>query len=348
MRDGCDAIGEGGGDAAGEDPRDIAGEFCASVVEHRFAGFVRMRRVGTVMKKQRLIMDPVDDEQEPLPATQSPALGGLRNALLAQHKTAIVQLDPKEIDDAGLNDRMSKLRPEDKILADQIRDYGQLVPIIVSKSDNGRYEIVCGRRRVAACRSLNINVDAIVREYSEKEKLSAQAIENTGRAGYSYIELAIYASALEDKGFDRPSLAELLTTDQPAVSRLISVARSIPNEVVDWIGPAPDTGRRIWVKIASACKSDKQQANRLIKLAAKQSDDEMSEAEKFALVLGALKQKTEKKDPVKIHRGKTEIGTISRSAREITIKVSTQYSGADWIEDNLSTLFDLVDQESKK
>jgi len=158
------------------------------------------------------------------------------------------------IDQGGLQDRMLSTREDDRLLADQIQSYGQLVPIIVAKqSTSGRYEIICGRRRVAACRSLNIKVDAIVRDYTEKEKLSAQAIENTGRAGYSYIEKALYAAALEDQGFDRASLAQLLTTDTPAVSRLISVASNIPPELIDWVGPAPETGRRVWTSISAWC-----------------------------------------------------------------------------------------------
>jgi len=83
-------------------------------------------------------------------------------------------------------------------------------------------------------------------------------------------------------------------------------------------------------------------------LAVKHATKELSEKEKFRLISVEITQKPSGAEPTKIRRGNTSIGTLRRGTKELTIKISTDYDGADWIANNLDQLFDLVDENSQQ
>ncbi len=74
----------------------------------------------------------------------------------------------------------------------------------------------------------------------------AQGVENSARQDLSFIERAIFAMRLEDAGHDRPVIQEALSIDRAEVSKLLSVARSMPADLVTAIGRAPKAGRGRW------------------------------------------------------------------------------------------------------
>ena len=64
-------------------------------------------------------------------------------------------------------------------LADSIRQFGVLQPILVQKKD-GRYEIIAGERRWRACRKAGLKeIPAIIRDYSDQETLELSLIETS-------------------------------------------------------------------------------------------------------------------------------------------------------------------------
>ena len=79
------------------------------------------------------------------------------------------------------------------------------------------------------------------------ELITAQGLENSQRGNLSYIERAVFAARLEDRGFARTVIIDALATDKTELSKLISVARAVPESVIDAIGPAPKAGRRRWL-----------------------------------------------------------------------------------------------------
>ena len=68
----------------------------------------------------------------------------------------------------------------------------------------------------------------------------------------SFIERATFARKLEDAGFDRALIKDALAIDKTEVSKLISVARAIPDKIIAAVGPAPKVGRPRWLKLADA------------------------------------------------------------------------------------------------
>ena len=85
-------------------------------------------------------------------------------------------------------------------LADSIRQYGILQPLIVQKKGN-HYEIIAGERRWRAAKLAGItDVPVLIREYDKQQTMEIALIENVQRADLNPIEEA---------------QAELITTYQP-------------------------------------------------------------------------------------------------------------------------------------
>ncbi len=75
-------------------------------------------------------------------------------------------------------------------LSASIKEQGIIQPVIVEKED-GRYTIIAGERRFRAARMAGLfEIPAIVREYTEAEKLEAALIENIQREDLNAIEEA--------------------------------------------------------------------------------------------------------------------------------------------------------------
>jgi ParB family chromosome partitioning protein len=137
-------------------------------------------------------------------------------------------------------------------LVESIRQSGQQVPVLVRRIGHvpDRFQIAYGHRRVAACRQLGRRVLAIIRTLSDQELLVAQGQENSSRKDLSYIERAMFALNLEKRGVGRDAIMLALSTDKTELSKMISVARSVPADIVRSIGPAPKAGRTRWLALS--------------------------------------------------------------------------------------------------
>jgi ParB family chromosome partitioning protein len=172
-------------------------------------------------------------------------------ALIAAGDT-VVEIDPALIDSSFLTDRLDGVAEDHAALIASIREHGQQVPILVRPHAQraGRYQIAYGHRRLRAAAELGRSIRAVVRELSDAELVVAQGQENSARLDLSYIERALFAIAIEDRGFDREVIMAALTIEKTQLSRLISIGRAVPIEVVQLIGPAPKTGRPRWALLA--------------------------------------------------------------------------------------------------
>jgi ParB family chromosome partitioning protein len=164
----------------------------------------------------------------------------------------VVELEPADIADSMLRDRIEIDADSQTALVESIQRNGQQVPILVRQLAQSpfRYQVAFGHRRLAACRTLGRKVLAIVRPLTDEELLIAQGQENSSRRDLSYIERAIFALNLEARGLDRLSIMAALSTDKTELSKLMSVARAVPADIVKSIGPAPKAGRTRWLGLA--------------------------------------------------------------------------------------------------
>lgn len=163
----------------------------------------------------------------------------------------VVEIDVDLIVESEFQDRLEEAGTGGDALLASIREAGQQVPILVrpAPKEPGRYQIAYGRRRVAALRELGRPVRALVRAMTDDEMIIAQGAENGARKDLSFIERSHFAWALEAKGVDRSTIMTALSVDKTELSRLISVMRALPSELVRWVGPAGKTGRRRWMDL---------------------------------------------------------------------------------------------------
>ena len=102
-------------------------------------------------------------------------------------------------------------------LADSIREYGLLQPILVRPLDTGGYQIVAGERRWRAARMLGMDeVPVNIRELSDTEAMQIAIIENLQRENLNPVE--------EANGFNE--LIEKYNMTQDAVATLVGKSRS--------------------------------------------------------------------------------------------------------------------------
>lgn len=172
---------------------------------------------------------------------------------------AIVELDPAMIDSSPVTDRFADTdKSSFEALKASIGANGQEVPILVRRHPNsiGRYQAAYGHRRLRALRELGRPIKAIVRNLSDRELAIAQGIENSARQDLTFIERAVFAMRLEDAGHDRSVIQEALSIDRAEASKLVSVARTIPIDLIEAIGRAPKVGRGRWQAFADILRAE--------------------------------------------------------------------------------------------
>ncbi|MCW3488968.1 nucleoid occlusion protein [Dethiobacter alkaliphilus] len=122
---------------------------------------------------------------------------------------------------------------EEKIyeLAQSIKTYGLLQPVIARKSATG-YELVAGHRRLLACKKLGwAEVPAIVRELSNSAMATVALIENLQRENLSFLEEAQgYESLIREFKLTQEVLAQRLGKSQSTIANKLRILK-LPREV---------------------------------------------------------------------------------------------------------------------
>lgn len=191
------------------------------------------------------------------PRYSSGAIGAVSQSISDLKSRAVQEVDPRMIDAAGLEDRLDTETGLDALTA-AIEEHGQQVPVLLRPNPNDpeRYQVVYGRRRVAALRRLGQPVKALVRLLDDTALIIAQGQENSARRDLSFIERVNFARQMRDMGYDRKIICDALHVDKTLISRMLSVADRIPAQVITAIGAAPGVGRDRWLKLAELLTDD--------------------------------------------------------------------------------------------
>jgi len=184
------------------------------------------------------------------------AMSGVKSTLRDLSSNAVKELDPALIDDDGPRDRLAISDADVAELSESIRLHGQQVPIMVRPVPDapGRYRIVYGRRRLRALKLAGLPAKALVRSLTDEQAILAQGQENSLRLDPSFIEKAVFVSELADAGYETTIILDALAIDKPMLSRMTKVARTIPAEVIRFVGAAHGVGRRRWEELADAAR----------------------------------------------------------------------------------------------
>lgn len=183
----------------------------------------------------------------------------------------IVELDPDTILPSTIPDRYDTAYDAAAIieLMESMRERGQIVPGLVrpAPGKSGLFQIVYGRRRLAAAKKLGLKFKAAVRELTDEQAIIFQGEENTSREDLSFIEKCLFALAQQDAGFKRETICASLSTGKSHVSEMIKISTSIPKHILFAIGKAPGIGRGRWEDLARrfAVRGNAEKAAELVK-----------------------------------------------------------------------------------
>ena len=117
-------------------------------------------------------------------------------------------------------------------LADSIKQYGLIQPIVVQKKDD-YYEIIAGERRWRAAKIAKLKeVPVIIKEYTPQEVMEIALIENIQRKDLNPIEEALaYKSLIDEYSLKQEELATRVSQSRPAITnamRWLTLSRPVP------------------------------------------------------------------------------------------------------------------------
>ena len=186
-------------------------------------------------------------------------IAAIRNDLRSLSSRSVQEIDPEMIEDTGLKDRLGNLDDDVAELRDSIAKHGQQVPILLRPHPtlSGRYQVVYGRRRLAAIRALRTPVKALIRTLSDEEAVLAQGQENNLRKDPSFIEKALFAGDLEEAGYDAKVVQDALNVNRSHTSHMRKVREAFPRHIIERIGAAPSIGWKRWYELASRLLDEK-------------------------------------------------------------------------------------------
>ncbi len=118
-----------------------------------------------------------------------------------------------------------------KGLADSIKEYGILQPLIVSQLGAG-YQIIAGERRLRAAKLLRLNsVPCIVRPAEKHRQMELALIENLQRQDLNPIEQAVaFRRLIDEFNFTHEVLGSRLGVSRPYVSNILRLL-NLPEDI---------------------------------------------------------------------------------------------------------------------
>lgn len=306
---------------------------------------------------------PDEDAKGPLPrpAAKMPEvfqsagpIAAIRNDLRSVSSRSVQDIDPDLIEDTGLKDRMGALDEDVADLRESITRHGQQVPILLRPHPklSGRYQVVYGRRRLAAIRGLGTPVKALIRTLSDEEAVLAQGQENNVRKDPSFIEKALFAGDLEEAGYDARVVQDALNVNRSHTSHMRKVREAFPREVLERIGAAPSIGWKRWYELAVTV------LERKINVLSVHPDpflDGSTSDERFAAWIKALplaettkQERVEKgKSTLKIRaKDGSALGEIDLTRGTLGFRPSARHSDfASWLHTNADSVFRRLHEE---
>ena len=121
-------------------------------------------------------------------------------------------------------------------LAESVRQYGIIQPLIVQKKD-GYYEIIAGERRWRAARIASLKeVPVIIRDYTPREVMEISLIENIQREDLNPIEeAAAFRRLMEEYSLKQDEVAERVSKSRAAIAnsvRLLNLDERVQQIVI--------------------------------------------------------------------------------------------------------------------
>lgn len=111
-------------------------------------------------------------------------------------------------------------------LAESIKNYGVIQPIII-RNNGENYDLIAGERRLRACQRLELKkIPAVIRKITEKEMAEIALIENLQRKDLNYFEEAVaYQKLIETFDMTQRELAEQIGKSQSTIANKLRLLK---------------------------------------------------------------------------------------------------------------------------
>ena len=121
-------------------------------------------------------------------------------------------------------------------LAGSIREKGVIQPILVRQTENGRYELIAGERRLRAVKHLgHTEIPAIVRRVADADLLEMSIIENIQREELNVLEEAkAYRRLAQEFGHTQERIANRVGKDKTSISNLLRLL-NLPDKIQEYL-----------------------------------------------------------------------------------------------------------------
>lgn len=170
--------------------------------------------------------------------SQKKALGRGLGALIPQKQSSGAnQVDPASIDANPVQPRRAFEDAALEELAQSIRSHGIVQPLIVSRSANGRYQLVAGERRLRAARKAGLrSVPVVIKDsLTSRDSLELALIENVQRQDLNPLEEAhAYHQLHHEFGLTQEEIARRVGKERSTVANLLRLLR-LPDAVKDLV-----------------------------------------------------------------------------------------------------------------
>lgn len=108
-------------------------------------------------------------------------------------------------------------------LAQSIKEYGILQPVIVRKIDDANFELIAGERRLKACKKLNMKtIPAIIKNFDEEKSFILSVIENIQRENLNIVDEAFaYKNLIEECKLTQNDLSDKIGKSRSHIANIL-------------------------------------------------------------------------------------------------------------------------------
>lgn len=177
-------------------------------------------------------------------------------------------------------------------LADSIKKYGVLQPLLVQKKDE-HYEIIAGERRWRAAKEAGLKeVPVVIREYTKQQSMEIALIENVQREDLNPIEEAMaYQQLMQEFELTQEEIAERVSKSRVTITnsmRLLKLDKRVQEMLIQGL----ITGGH--ARALLALEDGEQQYQISLKIISEKLS--VREVEKLVKALGKPKKNTKEKE----------------------------------------------------
>jgi len=187
------------------------------------------RRIGLGKGLDALLENNDDSESYAAPAAAQTVSAASEPGKKAHN---IVQLSVDQLVPNPGQPRKNFDETELQELADSIKTYGIIQPIIAANAGDGTYIIIAGERRTRAAKLAGLSaVPVIIRDYTDQKKLEISLIENIQRSDLNPIEeAAAFKNLMDFSNLSQDELAMRMGKNRSTVANALRLLK-LPVEI---------------------------------------------------------------------------------------------------------------------